>query len=1583
MSAGARPSRPEPASLTHSESGRPSAKRSLGVRFLRIVGLGFAALLGMVGLAVAGALVFLDTAPGRHFVAEKVNATLAGSFQGRIRIEHLGGLGLFGLSGADATLWDPAGHLVIGVHGAHVSLATLAAARSALSKTGALTVTLPDVTVDELEVVLDTDPAGQLELLDAFAPKTPSPPPDPHARGFRLVAPSLFLRHVWAHGAMAGGPPLDVDLKGLYGSLDFAPDLLVADVARLAIFARGIANGADVAGSVHAHVKMPTGPPSQLVAHVDWRGTAGTLAHSLQASLDQNHVDAVLDAPAISPDSVRMLWAGSALDRAGSAHAEVHGVLPALNVAFRAEVGDATFGAKGTLVVDNDKKFDVTLDARNIDVHQFARGAPQSRIGMTGEVTGAQSAAGAIEGTVAARFLGGSVEGGAVPPATIRAEGRGPNTAGIRASADVRIDEPSVPTHLTLKLTPNGKSSALTFALNSNIADLARVPELKHAAAGTARLMARGEVDLGTMVVDAHASAVVADVTLGSNRVDHASLDADVKGPAANLAIDATLQARGVLASGTALTQATVRAHGTTNAARITVSTRGPTTPDVEGSVEVGMGKALSLRGLRVNLTRGGERALVSADRVGVSPAIQVEGARIEGLGSPMMLALSSAGGDLRVKASTTGIDLGRVGRILHREKQIKAGQLSIDTDLSLARDRARGTLKLEVTRASFADLASFSSQIDLALDGRHFKGRIHADGGDVGILDLDAPKLDLGGGGPLAATSWREAWGLVDIDFRTDLARLALVIPADDLPFGESKGVVQGKGHIGRDNLADMTPDVSLALKTDGLVLAPNTPRSRDIDGVMVIGPPAWRLAGIDFDLDASIDGDKRLADLAVRARDTRGELAHIHAKLPRFPYEDVFHAIGRLPADLEASPFDVRFTVPVRGLGGLPEILKQSYVSGKAEADLHVVGPILTPLVDLSASLHDPHFSGENKSLSMNVDLKSHYDGKHAIASIEAVSSEKKLLDMHVDAAADVASFLGPERAAALWGASAKAHFADFPVSAISVIDDKLISGQLSGDFSLTDLHKDAHADLGLQIDGLRVGSTAYKSASLQFKADGHGLDGKMRIDQTDGSFEMTAHATAAWGTAIAPVLDAVQPVQCALRSKNFRIAALLPFLESTLDELDGRLDADTQVELRPNTTAKVSGTVSLSRGVIEAVAGGGEFHDVAALIKLNPDGTVTLDHLTAAGLTGKVQATASARLEGLTLLAAKAVIVIPHDAPIPLSGGGSEIGDIDGRVEVSASSASGGHALGIHVQVPNLRVRLPEGGSTTVQALGPIPNVRIGAHRGSKNTFLLVPIDEASKALPPPANPDSAANVTLDVNLPDVEVVRGKQLDVQLNGKVDVRGTPAEVTGQIQLKKGGTLEVQGKRFEIENGTVTLKGEDPSNPEIVVKASWTAPDATVVYANFIGPLKTGRVSLTSQPTLSQQEIVQLLLFGSVDGQRAQDPSATTENSAIATAGGEAAQPLNHALDQIGLGAVTAKVDTSDSANPKPEVEVQVARDISVQLAIVLGIPPPGTNPDSTLLTVDWRFLRKWSLASTLGDKGTTIFDVLWQKRY
>ena len=306
-----------------------------------------------------------------------------------------------------------------------------------------------------------------------------------------------------------------------------------------------------------------------------------------------------------------------------------------------------------------------------------------------------------------------------------------------------------------------------------------------------------------------------------------------------------------------------------------------------------------------------------------------------------------------------------------------------------------------------------------------------------------------------------------------------------------------------------------------------------------------------------------------------------------------------------------------------------------------------------------------------------------------------------------------------------------------------------------------------------------------------------------------------------------------------------------------------------------------------------------------------------------------------------------------------------------------------MNLKVEVPHIRLALPDASPNSAQALGTIPELHIGAHRGHPLRFILVPLDPPLPNAPPPSA-EGGGQVDIRTHLADVQIVRGTQLDISLTGQVDVKAAAkTAVTGQIHLKRGGLLSVQGKTFVVDSGTVSFVSSDPSNPEVVVKAGWTAPDGTTVYANFVGPLKTGKVTLTSEPSLPQQEIVELLLFGAPDGKQAQSPSGNPATSAIGTVGGEATQPLNHALNQIGLGTVTTKVDTSESSTPKPEVAVQVARDISIQIAMVLGQPPPGVNPDHTLLSVDWRFLSKWSLTSTVGDAGTTIFDVLWEHRY
>lgn len=147
--------------------------------------------------------------------------------------------------------------------------------------------------------------------------------------------------------------------------------------------------------------------------------------------------------------------------------------------------------------------------------------------------------------------------------------------------------------------------------------------------------------------------------------------------------------------------------------------------------------------------------------------------------------------------------------------------------------------------------------------------------------------------------------------------------------------------------------------------------------------------------------------------------------------------------------------------------------------------------------------------------------------------------------------------------------------------------------------------------------------------------------------------------------------------------------------------------------------------------------------------------------------------------------------------------------------------------------------------------------------------------------------------------------------------------------------------------------------------------------------------MKLRSEPSKSQSEILALILFGTTDAQSGQEQSAQA-NTMAAAAGGAATQPLNRALggvdralQNLGLeGGISTKIDTSQTY-PRPEVEVQIARDISLQIAWVLGAIPPGTNPDSTLVTLNWHFLRRWSLETTVGDAGTSIIDLVWQHRY
>jgi translocation and assembly module TamB len=1537
---------------------------------------------------VGGALLSVNTPAGKRVVMTRVNALLATTFQGKLVIHAIGHIGLLsGVTGVDATLDDPSGKRLLSAEGLRVDLGTIALLRSVLLDTGQpMRIDLFRVEARSAYVDLDTDAQGNLGIAQAFQSAAPSQPRPPGAssREVRVTLHAIDIAHVDAHGDIAGAPRLDAGVDALRGSFALTGEALDLDVGHAQLVARGIVNGNDAAGALQGHLHLPLSPGKNPEGRVAWDGRVAGIAQTVRASLASDVVDATVDVPEAKPEEIRKLWAASTLSQPATLHVTAHGPLTGVDLGLHAGLGAAAVDGTGRVAWGADRTASLSLRGRDLDVHELSPSAPRSRLGLNAQLSGAMRADGGLSGDGTVHFLGGSLGATELPTATIRASASRSHDLVLHGSADVQIAEPGAPTHLTAQLAPAQGRSTIHVTVDSNVDDFQRLPQLGHGVDGSANLTGAGTVDLSRETFDADLRLHARGLAQGTTRVSSATVDVFAHGALSAPDLDVTARMHEVRVAGRRIDLAIATAKGTTTAAHLTASLRGPDTPDLDARAELGLQHGVALDDLRVKLSRGADRAEVTAREVGLAgSAVVVEDAKVVGLGRPLTATASIRSGELDLSAKTDGLDLAILARLLHLEGDVQRGKLVLDSDVRVRRGLGEGRVALDVSGLESGRAHDLSVHADVTMTGRTLAATVHAEAPAAFTLDVAAPHITVAGSTPIGLGSWRQAFGAADVEVHTDLAKLVALLPAQDVPVGEAGGQVALRAHLARDGVEDITPDITVDLSTQQLRLGGRAPAPQTVDGGPVVAP--WRLTGVDVALSGIMNGDTGAVHLAGEARDAKGPIVGFEASSQHVPYADIFGGdTDSLVAHLRTMDVALDVGVPERSLGSLPALLQQSFVRGRFKANVDLRGSVAAPTLSVAAELRRADFAGEMTNRSMDLAMTARYDGRRGDASIKATSRNQDLLDLTASVEAAAADLLDPSALqASPWTASMRAHLNAFPLGSIVLLDDKLVSGTMSGDVDLTDLHKDARGHANLTIDDLSVGSVPYKSAKLQLTADGQVIDAQLRIDQVDGFAEAKAHAAATWGLALAPRLDPGKPLDATLESKNLRIAALAPFFGGTIDEIDGRVDTNTQIELDPRDgSARLKGALDLTRGTVEASAGGGELHDIAAHVTFAPDGTITLEKLTASGISGSLQASGSAHLAGTTLQSARATLTIPSRSAVPLTVSGIEIGNVDGRVDLTATAAPNGGPMVVQVTVPSLDVELSESATNSPQSLGPMEKVRIGAHRGGSAQLTLLPLDPS-----PPraakAGDAKGGGLTIAARLDQVHVTRDTELAVDLDGSVKVvTGARSAVTGQIRLKRGGSLDVQGRKFTIQDGTVTFV-DDPANPQVIVKAAWTAPDATLVIATFTGPLKTGKVTLTSEPQLPQEEIVQLLLFGSADGTQAQGAPASTQDSAIATAGGEAAQPLNHMFNQLGLGAVTAKVDTANSSNPKPEVEVQIARDLSLQIAVVLGQPQPGVNPDHTLATVDWRFLKMWSLATTVGDAGTTIFDLLWQRRY
>lgn len=240
---------------------------------------------------------------------------------------------------------------------------------------------------------------------------------------------------------------------------------------------------------------------------------------------------------------------------------------------------------------------------------------------------------------------------------------------------------------------------------------------------------------------------------------------------------------------------------------------------------------------------------------------------------------------------------------------------------------------------------------------------------------------------------------------------------------------------------------------------------------------------------------------------------------------------------------------------------------------------------------------------------------------------------------------------------------------------------------------------------------------------------------------------------------------------------------------------------------------------------------------------------------------------------------------------------------------------------VQIGEAEITLP---SSFTSAVGAIEVAHINPSSRVQATFERAGQGEASGTSGGSAG---AARLDVTVNAPGRIFVRGRGLDAELGGQVQLTGRVNAIrpVGAFSLVRG-RFSILGQRIELDEGSVTLVGD--LDPFISLTARTNASDL-VASITISGRVSAPTIALSSQPTLPDDEILARIIFN-----RGLNELSPLQIAQLAAAAAELAGTSNgSALGSIrdGLGLDDLDIVTDDSGNAAVRASRYVQENIYV----------------------------------------------------
>jgi len=196
--------------------------------------------------------------------------------------------------------------------------------------------------------------------------------------------------------------------------------------------------------------------------------------------------------------------------------------------------------------------------------------------------------------------------------------------------------------------------------------------------------------------------------------------------------------------------------------------------------------------------------------------------------------------------------------------------------------------------------------------------------------------------------------------------------------------------------------------------------------------------------------------------------------------------------------------------------------------------------------------------------------------------------------------------------------------------------------------------------------------------------------------------------------------------------------------------------------------------------------------------------------------------------------------------------------GRIRVAGPLTGGGRISG-RIELGETEVKVPDSGFNANQAIPPITHVGDSpAVRATRDRAGIKPPAARSGG-----TRRGGGGFALDVviSAPNRVFIRGRGLDAELGGEIRLEGETGDIvpSGQFELIRG-RLDILGKRLELEEGRLTLRGT--TTPDIRLVADTETEDA-LVQIIVEGPADEIEVTFNSIPELPEDEVLARLLFG------------------------------------------------------------------------------------------------------------------------